>query len=320
QTGTLELTGNAVAADVLSGKTFYNTNPKSKISGSMINRGAVIITPGATNKAIAAGYHDGQGYVKGDANLVAANIKKNVKIFNVTGSFIGGVDLSGTPTVVCGSVGESGGTVVNYSGSGILLGLQQTIHYSSDSAVTRYGNVNIYIDGSLIADFSRFSATTVYGSTQPRAGYSGVITPYFPFTQSLRIDAKAGLISTAYTNVSYIKNVSNLPNWTPKAVAEGTNYTTFRNIVSVSGKGGYLTSIFQYASSNYRGRIEIIIDGVTVLSEYVSRTYYFGSDNQCYYRPFILPTILRFNNSLTVKHASSDSPGSVYTKVTWVEE
>lgn len=34
-TGTLELTGNAQAAHVLSGETFYTTNPKSKVKGTM---------------------------------------------------------------------------------------------------------------------------------------------------------------------------------------------------------------------------------------------------------------------------------------------
>lgn len=33
--GTLELTGNAIAAYVYTGKTFYNTNPKSKLTGTM---------------------------------------------------------------------------------------------------------------------------------------------------------------------------------------------------------------------------------------------------------------------------------------------
>ncbi|WP_418885817.1 glycine-rich domain-containing protein [Enterocloster lavalensis] len=35
QTGTLELTGNATAAYVYSGKTFYSTDPKSKLTGTM---------------------------------------------------------------------------------------------------------------------------------------------------------------------------------------------------------------------------------------------------------------------------------------------
>ena len=86
KTGTLALSGTAGTGDVLSGKTFYNTALKTKRTGTMPNQGAVVITPGTSNKAIVAGYHNGQGYVKGDANLIAGNIKKGVSIFGVMGS------------------------------------------------------------------------------------------------------------------------------------------------------------------------------------------------------------------------------------------
>ena len=35
QVGTLELTGNAVVNHVLQGETFYSTNPKQKLTGTM---------------------------------------------------------------------------------------------------------------------------------------------------------------------------------------------------------------------------------------------------------------------------------------------
>lgn len=76
--------GTAQPADVLSGKTF--TNDQGEQTGTMPNRGAVVITPSTTNQVIAAGYHNGSGYVKGDANLVARNVKKGVSIFGVSGS------------------------------------------------------------------------------------------------------------------------------------------------------------------------------------------------------------------------------------------
>ncbi|NLK38000.1 MAG: hypothetical protein GX299_07940 [Epulopiscium sp.] len=86
KTGTLALSGTAGTGDVLSGKTFYNTALKTKRTGNMPNRGAVVLTPGTSNKAIVAGYHSGQGYVKGDANLVAGNIVSGKSIFGVAGS------------------------------------------------------------------------------------------------------------------------------------------------------------------------------------------------------------------------------------------
>ena len=90
------LTGTLTAADVLSGKTGYSTDPATKITGTMVNRGAVTITPGATDRAIAAGYHNGSGSVAGDADLVASNILNGVNIFGVVGSFVGKRSASGT--------------------------------------------------------------------------------------------------------------------------------------------------------------------------------------------------------------------------------
>lgn len=64
-TGTLELTGDAMVGNVLSGKTFYSTNPKSIQIGTMPNNGAV--APSALGAGgsytIPAGYHNGSGKV-----------------------------------------------------------------------------------------------------------------------------------------------------------------------------------------------------------------------------------------------------------------
>ncbi|MDQ7094230.1 hypothetical protein REC12_11580 [Desulfosporosinus sp. PR] len=67
------------AGNVLSGTTIAGT------SGAMANNGAVVMTPGTANQAIATGYHNGSGYVKGDANLVTGNIKAGASIFGVAG-------------------------------------------------------------------------------------------------------------------------------------------------------------------------------------------------------------------------------------------
>ena len=59
----VSLTGDAVAANVLSGKTFYNTN-LTKVTGTMVNKGAITqtITAGGSY-TIPAGYHNGSGKV-----------------------------------------------------------------------------------------------------------------------------------------------------------------------------------------------------------------------------------------------------------------
>ncbi|WP_168120956.1 hypothetical protein [Paenibacillus sp. HB172176] len=83
--GDIELSsGNATAADVLATKTFSNDSGPGQV-GSMPNRGAVSITPGAAAQTIAAGYHNGSGTVTGDADLVTGNIKAGASIFGVAG-------------------------------------------------------------------------------------------------------------------------------------------------------------------------------------------------------------------------------------------
>lgn len=57
----------------------------AKITGS--NQGAKIITPSTANQTILKGFHNGSGYVIGDVNLAAPNIKYGKTIFGVTGSF-----------------------------------------------------------------------------------------------------------------------------------------------------------------------------------------------------------------------------------------
>ena len=76
--------GNAVEADVLSGKTFSNASTAS-LTGTMPNNGAVTVTPSTSSQTIAAGYHNGSGYAEGDADLVTTNIKSGKDIFGVSG-------------------------------------------------------------------------------------------------------------------------------------------------------------------------------------------------------------------------------------------
>jgi len=77
--------GNAVAADVLEGKTFTNKNAV-ELLGTMPKIGPQNITPGAADQVILKGYHDGTGIVAGEGNLLSDNIRKGKEIFGVTGT------------------------------------------------------------------------------------------------------------------------------------------------------------------------------------------------------------------------------------------
>ncbi|WP_055109338.1 phage tail protein [Paenibacillus ihumii] len=83
--GIIKATGNATAADVLSGKTFSNASGNN-LTGTMPNQGTGgIITPGTTNQTKAAGYYSSPITVQGDAKLLPANLPKDVTLFGVTG-------------------------------------------------------------------------------------------------------------------------------------------------------------------------------------------------------------------------------------------
>lgn len=89
---------DATAAEILDTKTAYVNG--NKLTGTMPNRGAVTgtISTVAGTYTIQNGYHDGSGSVSIDATeqakIVAGNIKKDVEILGVTGTYEG----SGTPT------------------------------------------------------------------------------------------------------------------------------------------------------------------------------------------------------------------------------
>ena len=90
-TNTLTLTKTvSVTPSVSAGYVSAGTAGNSSVSltASVTTKAAATITPGTTNQTIASGtYLTGTQTISGDADLTAANIKKGVQIFNVTGSY-----------------------------------------------------------------------------------------------------------------------------------------------------------------------------------------------------------------------------------------
>lgn len=79
---------NATAGDILAGKTAYINNVK--VTGTAIAKEATTITPNTQNQTVAAGTHlTGTLTIKGDANLLAENIKQGVTIFGIEGTYAG---------------------------------------------------------------------------------------------------------------------------------------------------------------------------------------------------------------------------------------
>ena len=77
--------GDATSSDILNGKKAYVNG--QKVTGNIQSKAAETFTPTTSDQTIAANqYLSGAQTIKGDANLVAGNILKNVTIFGVTGN------------------------------------------------------------------------------------------------------------------------------------------------------------------------------------------------------------------------------------------
>ena len=73
-----------------------NAVSKTYVGSGVTKKSAATYTPGTSDQSIASGqYPSGTQTIKGDANLVAGNIKSGVSIFGVTGTYTGGGSSGG---------------------------------------------------------------------------------------------------------------------------------------------------------------------------------------------------------------------------------
>lgn len=109
------------ASKVLAGTTIAGT------AGTMPSRGAPTITPGTTDQILQAGYYSG-GTVKGDANLIAANIMSGKMIFGVTGS--------ASPAAAGTAVADSNGMITI---TGLTFQPRVVVVYGTSTNGVRWG-------------------------------------------------------------------------------------------------------------------------------------------------------------------------------------
>lgn len=140
--------GDAVTGQVLAGATFSNDSDTGLV-GTMPNRGAANLSPSTTNQPIPAGYYNGSGFVLGDVDLVAGNIKNGVNIFGVAGTYTSdatavAADILSTKTAYVGAT-KITGTMANKTNT-----LTNTTNVVSDTGgnVALYCPFNGYVDTS----------------------------------------------------------------------------------------------------------------------------------------------------------------------------
>ena len=92
------------------------------VGSGVPRQGAQTITPGTSDQKIASGkYLNGDQTIKGDANLVAGNIKSGVSIFGVAGSFEGSGGGGGSSDNNCEAYHiTSASAKLNFKGTGTV--------------------------------------------------------------------------------------------------------------------------------------------------------------------------------------------------------
>lgn len=133
-----------------SGKVLSQVNV-SAVSSAYVGTGvtrkaAQTYTPTTADQTIAAGqYLAGAQTIKGDANLVAGNIKSGVTIFGVAGTHTGGITPSGTKNITITQNGTTTEDVTNYASAAITVDVpsQSVNAYVADVTIATHTATNV---------------------------------------------------------------------------------------------------------------------------------------------------------------------------------
>lgn len=111
-----------ITANVEQAAAGYVEAGSKSATKQLTTKGASTITPGTSDQTIASGtYLTGAQTVKGDANLVAGNIKSGVSIFGVAGSFEGSGGGGGSGDNNCEAYHiTSASAAISFKGSGTV--------------------------------------------------------------------------------------------------------------------------------------------------------------------------------------------------------
>lgn len=147
------LPGDAGFADVLAGKKF-SAGANYNGTGTMANNGAATLTPGASNVAIPAGYHNGAGIVSA-VSVPAANVLTGTTIAGTAGTMPNRGAVTLTPSTVNQAIATG-----YHNGSGIVQGDANLTAANIKSGVSIFG-----IAGSVSPGVASASGTVTSAAT-----------------------------------------------------------------------------------------------------------------------------------------------------------
>ena len=140
-TKTVSVTPNVTTAGYISSGTSGNSSVS--LTANVTTKAAATITPGTSDQTIASGtYLTGVQTISGDTDLVAANIKKGVEIFNVTGTYTSDATASASD-IISGQTAYVDGSLVTGT-----LAIQHCYTGSSAPSSSTGSNGDIYIQTS----------------------------------------------------------------------------------------------------------------------------------------------------------------------------
>lgn len=195
---TVSVTPSVSAGYVSSGTA---GNSSVSLTANVTTKAAATITPTTSDQTIASGtYLTGTQTVKGDANLIAGNIKKDVVLFNVTGTYEGDAPAPTprTATITSASLGSSMYAYASYNNTKYYTAGSTFTFAPGDTlrvyvSVRNSGTVTITVDGEVVvskADYASYDYTLPdhdiditlhYGSS---SAYATISPPTLTITQN----------------------------------------------------------------------------------------------------------------------------------------
>jgi hypothetical protein len=216
------VSGTAQAGDVRSSKSFSSQLAGVGQVGGLVTRaGGQTITPGTADQALAAGIYDSVNTVKGDTNLIPANIPTGVTLFGVVGA------NSGSNPAPAGTA----------AATDVLTG--KTFSNATQSNVA----------GAMPNQGSPTITPSSAGNTLAAGYYSGcTVSPGTPLA--------SGTATSSSTTSNY-KNVNTTTTTAASLTVNGLTFTPKRIVITSDSNGGFTeyNADSAYVSNSISGKI-----------------------------------------------------------------
>lgn len=168
---------NVSSDDIKNGKIAYGNNGEKIIGTAYTINQSVTITPSADKRYLKPGFYNGIN-IPGDSDLVAANIKKDIEIFGVTGTYEGTDTSDATATAADILTGKTAyvngekltGTIPTYGANTYTPTTEnqylETGYYSGEQCIE--GDANL-LPGNIRKGVSIFDVVGTYEGSQSSA-------------------------------------------------------------------------------------------------------------------------------------------------------